>query len=58
MDSRKESGGAYQELKYTLRNIKKLNKDNIKFVIISVSKNLNFIKFLDIKIGSKTESKV
>ena len=44
MDSRKESGGAYQELIYTLRNIKKLNKDNIKFVTISVSKNLKLEK--------------
>ena len=40
IDSRKKSGGAYQEFLYTLRNIKKGNKQNIKFVIIATSKNL------------------
>ena len=40
IDSRKKSGGAYQELLYTIRNIKKKkNKDKIKFVIIATSKN-------------------
>ena len=41
IDSRKKSGGAYQEFLYTLRNIKKGNKQNIKFVIIATSKNLD-----------------
>jgi glycosyltransferase involved in cell wall biosynthesis len=41
IDSRKESGGAYQELIYTLRNIKKFNKNQIEFIVISTSKKLN-----------------
>ena len=41
IDSRKKSGGAYHEFLYTLRNIKKGNKQNIKFVIIATSKNLD-----------------
>ena len=41
IDSRKKSGGAYQELLYTIKNIKKNNKDNFKFVIICTSKNLD-----------------
>ena len=41
IDSRKKSGGAYQELLYTIRNIKKKNKDKIKFVIIATSKKLD-----------------
>ena len=42
IDSRKESGGAYQELLYTIDNIKKnnKNKNKFKFVIICTSKNL------------------
>jgi glycosyltransferase involved in cell wall biosynthesis len=39
VDSRKESGGEYQHLLYTLDNIKK-NLDNIKFIIICLSKDL------------------
>ena len=41
IDSRKKSGGAYQELLYTIRNIKKKNKDKIKFVIIATSQKLD-----------------
>ena len=43
IDSRKESGGAYQELIYTIENIKKnnKNKNKFKFVIICTSKNLD-----------------
>ena len=41
IDSRKKSGGAYQELLYTIRNIKRESNQKIKFVIISISKNLN-----------------
>lgn len=40
IDSRKESGGEYQHLLYTLDNIKKINKDNIEFIIICLSKKL------------------
>ena len=41
IDSKKKSGGAYQEFLYTIKNIKKNNKDKIKFVVISLSKNLD-----------------
>ncbi len=41
VDSRKESGGEYQHLLYTINNIKKNNKQKIKFLIICLSKNLN-----------------
>ena len=41
VDSRKESGGAYQELLYSIKNIKKYNKNNLKFSIICTSKKLN-----------------
>ena len=41
IDSRKKSGGAYQELLYTIKAIKKENKDKIKFVIIATSKDLD-----------------
>ena len=41
VDSRKESGGEYQHLLYTIDNIKKNNKDRIKFLIICPSKKLN-----------------
>ena len=47
IDSRKKSGGAYQELLYTIQNIKKNNQDNFKFVIICTSKEL------DINLGKK-----
>ena len=40
-DSRKESGGEYQHLIYTIKNIKKNNKENLKFSIICTSKKLN-----------------
>ena len=40
-DSRKESGGEYQHLLYTIENIKKHNKENLKFLIICTSKKLN-----------------
>ena len=40
IDSRKESGGEYQHLLYTLDNIKKKNTDNIEFIIICLSKKL------------------
>ena len=41
VDSRKKSGGAYQELLYTIKKIKNENSDNIKFVLIVTSKNLD-----------------
>ena len=41
VDSRKESGGAYQELLYNIYNIKKYNKENFKFSIICTSKKLD-----------------
>ena len=41
VDSRKESGGEYQHLLYTIKNIKKNNKENLKFAIICTSKKLN-----------------
>ena len=41
VDSRKKSGGAYQELLYTIKRIKKENKNKIKFIIIATSKNLD-----------------
>jgi len=41
LDSRKESGGEYQHLLYTLDYIKKNNKFNFKFIIISLSKDLD-----------------
>ena len=41
IDARKKSGGAYQELLYTIKNIKKSNQDNFKFSIICTSKNLD-----------------
>ena len=41
VDSRKKSGGAYQELLYTIKRIKKEKPDNIKFVIIATSKKLD-----------------
>ena len=41
IDARKKSGGAYQELLYTIKNIKKSNKYNYKFLIICTSKKLD-----------------
>ena len=43
LDSRKKAGGAYQELLYTIDNIKKnnKNKNEFKFVIICTLKNLD-----------------
>lgn len=41
VDSRKRSGGAYQELLYNIKNIKKHNKENFKFSIIFASKKLD-----------------
>ena len=41
VDSRKESGGEYQHLLYTIDNIKKNNNNNIKFLIICLSNKLN-----------------
>ena len=41
VDSRKKSGGAYQELLYNIHNIKKYNKENFKFSIICTSKKLD-----------------
>ena len=41
LDSRKRSGGAYQELLYTLRNIKKANKEDHNFILIATSKKLD-----------------
>ena len=46
LDSRKESGGEFQHLLFTLENIKRLNKKKFDFVIICLSKKLelNFKK--------------
>jgi len=41
IDSRKKSGGAYQELLYNIKNIKKNNQENYKFSIICTSKKLD-----------------
>ncbi len=41
VDSRKESGGEYQHLLYTIENIKKNNNNKIKFLIVCLSKKLN-----------------
>jgi len=41
IDARKESGGEYQHLLYTIDNIKKKNKNKCKFMIVFLSKNLN-----------------
>ena len=41
VDSRKESGGAYQELLYTIKNLREYNKENINFLIVCTSKKLN-----------------
>ena len=41
IDSKKKSGGAYQEFLYTIRKIRKENKNKIKFTIIAISKNLD-----------------
>ena len=41
IDTRKKSGGAYQELLYNIRNIKKYNKENFKFSLICASKKLD-----------------
>ena len=41
IDSRKRSGGAYQELLYTIRRIKNEKNDKIKFILIATSKKLN-----------------
>ena len=42
IDSRKKSGGAYQEFLYTLKNIKEFNNERYRFVVISASKELDF----------------
>ena len=42
IDSRKKSGGAYQELLYNIHNIKKYNKENFKFSLICASKKYEF----------------
>ena len=41
LDSKKESGGAYQELLYTIKNIKKYNRNVSEFLIICSSNKLN-----------------
>lgn len=41
LDTRKESGGEYQHLIYTINNIKKNNNYDYKFVIVCLSKKLN-----------------
>jgi len=51
LDTRKESGGEYQHLLYTIENIKRNNKDKVKFLIICLSKKLNLdLNFQDIEI--------
>ena len=49
VDTRKRSGGAYQELLYNIKNIKKYNNENFKFSIICTSRKLD-IKLDDEKI--------
>ena len=41
IDARKESGGEYQHLLYTIDNIKRKNKKRYKFLIICLSRDLN-----------------
>ena len=41
IDSRKKSGGAYQELLYTIEKIKIENKNKINFILIATSKKLD-----------------
>jgi glycosyltransferase involved in cell wall biosynthesis len=41
IDTHKRSGGVYQEILYNIKRIKKYNKENLKFVIILTSKNLD-----------------
>jgi glycosyltransferase involved in cell wall biosynthesis len=41
IDSRKKSGGAYQELLYTIEKIKIENKSKINFILIATSKKLD-----------------
>lgn len=52
LDSRKESGGEYQHLIYTLNAILNNNKHNYKFFVICLSKklNLNLEKKFDIEV--------
>ena len=50
LDSRKRSGGAYQELLYTLRNINKVNKKDHNFILIATSKKLDLEKFIKTKV--------
>lgn len=47
VDSRKKSGGAYHELVYTIKKIQELNNNNINFIIVATSKelDLNLEKF-------------
>ena len=45
IDSRKKSGGAYQELLYTIEKIKIENKSKIKFILIATSKKFLFIRY-------------
>ena len=53
VDSRKESGGEYQHLLYTIRNIKKNNKENYKFLIISLSKLMTLGDFDNARLNFK-----
>ena len=41
LDTRKQSGGEYQHLIYTINNLKVNNKNGYKFLIICLSKSLN-----------------
>ena len=52
LDTRKESGGEYQHLIYTINNIKKNNRKKYQFLIICLSNslNLNLEKKFDIEI--------
>ena len=47
VDSRKKSGGAYHELVYTIKKIQELNNNNINFIVVATSKELelNLEKF-------------
>ena len=41
LDTKKNSGGAYEELLYMIEKIDKINKNQIDIVIISTSKNVS-----------------
>ncbi len=40
IDTKENSGGAYEESLYLIENIKKINKNNLDIVIVATSKSL------------------